>query len=77
MAARATVRGDIAQVLNGLVRDGVITGFRTNLFDRERTGEVVVIVTAPEGEGLDGVHEKVRQALDPLSIHAAVRVELS
>ncbi len=76
MAARPTARGDVAQILNGLVRDGIISGYRTNLFDRERTGEIVVTVTAPEADDVDGLQEKVSQALAPLTISATVRVEL-
>ncbi len=76
MAARPTARGDVAQILNGLVRDGIISGYRTNLFDRERTGEIVVTVTAPEADDVDGLQEKVSQALASLTISATVHVEL-
>jgi hypothetical protein len=35
--ARQTTRGDVIATLNGLVRDGVIASFRTDLFDKDRS----------------------------------------
>ena len=70
------LRGDIAQILNPMVRNGLITGFRTNLYDQEPGDEVVVTVTAPETDAIDGTWHRVRQALDALPVDVVIRVDL-
>ncbi|HEV2604996.1 MAG TPA: hypothetical protein VGU24_15170 [Microvirga sp.] len=69
------LRGDLVQTLNGLVREGAITGFRTNLFDGAEE-EVIVTVTAPEADELDTTWQRVTQALAPLPFDVVVRVDL-
>jgi hypothetical protein len=76
MPVRRNLRGDIAQILNQLVRDGAITSFRTNFDSRQRDDEVVVTVTAPAADDLDLAEQKVRQALKPLQASIVVRVDL-
>ena len=43
------VRGKVNVVLNQLVREGVITGFRTNFDVPHGSSGPVVIITAPHG----------------------------
>ena len=71
-----TLRGDIAQILNPMVRNGLITGFRTNLYDQEPVDEVVVTVTALAADATDGTWHRVKQALDALPVDVVVRVDL-
>ncbi len=67
-------RGDLVQILNGLVRAGAINGFRTNLFNGLED-EVIVTVTAPEADELDTAWQRVTQALAPLPFDVVVRVD--
>jgi hypothetical protein len=69
------LRGDLLKTLNGLVRDGAITGFRTNLCNGPEE-EVIVTVTAPEADELDTAWQRVTQALAPLPFDVVVRVDL-
>ncbi len=69
------LRGDLVKTLNGLVRDGAITGFRTNLFNGPEE-EVIVTVTAPEADELDTAWQRVTQALAPLPFDVVVRIDL-
>lgn len=72
--------GAINAALNGLVRDGVITAFRTNLAQPATPFGLHVIVTA---EGVDGdaraeeVRRQVLAALDALGEDATVTVDRS
>jgi hypothetical protein len=68
-------RGDLVKTLNGLVREGAISGFRTNLFDKQEV-EVIVTVTAPEADELDATWQRVTQALASLPFDVVVRVDL-
>ena len=77
MPARKKLHGDINAILNPMVRDGLITGFRTNLQGREPEDELVVSVTAPKAEEIDGTWDRVRQALETLPIDVVIRVDLS
>lgn len=77
MPGPRTLRGDIAEILNPLVRDGLIAGFRTNLYERQQQDEVVVMVTALEADDLDGAWHRVRQALDALSGDIVIHVDLA
>ncbi len=76
MAARRKLHGDINALLNPMVRDGLITGFRTNLQDREPEDELVVSVTAPKADEIDGTWDRVRQALETLPVDVVIRVDL-
>jgi hypothetical protein len=42
-----SLRGDVNAVLNGLIREGVITAFETNFGDMGALGILHVAVTAP------------------------------
>ncbi len=76
MPARRKLHGSINAILNPLVRDGLITGFQTNLQDREPEDEIVVTVTAPKADEIDGTWDRVRQALETLPIDVVIRVDL-
>ena len=76
MAFGKTLHGDINAILNPLVRDGLITGFRTNLQDREPEDELVLSVTAPKADEIDGTWDRVRQALETLPVDVMIRVDL-
>jgi hypothetical protein len=75
MGQERHLRGDLVQTLNGLVREGAITGFRTNLFDGS-DDEVIVTVTALEADELDTAWQRVTRALAPLPFDVVVRVDL-
>ncbi len=70
------LHGDINALLNPMVRDGLITGFRTNLQDRAPDDEIVVSVTAPKADEIDGTWDRVKQALDRLPVDVVIRVDL-
>ncbi len=76
MAARKKLHGDINALLNPIVRDGLITGFRTNLQGRGPDDELVVAVTAPKADEIDGTWDRVRQALDRPPADVVIRVDL-
>jgi hypothetical protein len=76
MTSWGLARRSIVEALKRLVRDGVIAGFRTNLYSWHVEGQVVVTVAAPEGAALTTVEHQVREALDPLHKGIVVRVEL-
>jgi hypothetical protein len=69
------LRGDLVQTLNGLVREGAITGFRTSLFEGPED-EVVVTVVTPEADELDTAWQRVTQALAAHSFDVVVQVDL-
>ncbi len=46
--ARQTTRGDVIATLKGLVRDGVIASFRTDLFDKDRSDKPDVAVAVSD-----------------------------
>ncbi len=56
--------------------DGLITGFRTNLYDAEPPDEVIVTVTAPEADILDTTQKAVSEALSALPVPVIVRFNL-
>lgn len=73
MSGRPTKRGDIIAVLNGLVREGVIASFETDLFDKFHRGTPpVVSVTVPDPKNPEPTLQHVRKALDPLRIDVTV-----
>ena len=71
-----SLRGKIAEILNHLIQDGLITDFRTNIPGEQLPNEVVVTVTAPEADDLDGTWHRVKQALEHLPVDVMVRVDL-
>ncbi len=76
MPARRSLRGDIAEILNPMVREGQIAGFRTNLQGRAERDDVVVIVTVPEADSLDTTQKAVSEALSALPISVMIQVDL-
>lgn len=73
MSGRPTKRGDIIQILNRLVREGVIASFETDLFDKfnEGTG-LTVSVTVNDPQDSEPSLQLVRDALAPLGLDVAV-----
>ena len=72
--------GAVNAVLNGLVRDGVITAFRTNIPDGRSALGLHVIVTAPGMENrarAEAVRGRVAGELEPLIQGAVVTVDRS
>ena len=76
MPYRAKLHGSINAILNPMVRDGAITSFRTNLYDEKPSDEVVITVTAPVADDLDGTRHRVKQALDVLPVDVVIHVDL-
>ncbi len=69
------IRGKVNVVLNQLVREGVITGFRTNFHVHDKASTPVVTVIAPSGGLLDEVRVRVMEALADVAIGINVTVE--
>jgi hypothetical protein len=69
------VRGKVNVVLNRLVSEGAITGFRTNYYTRDEASAPVMTVTAPGGGSLDEVRVRVMDALMDVAIGINVTVE--
>lgn len=69
------IRGRINLVLNGLVRAGVIAGFRTSFGTDNGPGAPVVTVTAPGGGSPDDVRALVTDALADVAAGIDVVVE--
>ncbi len=72
--AHSTTRGDIIAVLNRLVREGVITAFRTNFSVKNNSAGLHIAVT-PNGADADGVKEQIHQALGPLAREVIISIE--
>ena len=70
-----TIRGKVNVVLNGLVREGVITGFRTNFDAPEGISGPVVTVTVPASRSPEDVRVRVMDALMDVAIGINVTVE--
>ncbi len=69
------IRGKVNVVLNGLVREGVIIGFRTSFGVNHGAGAPHVIVFLPEGRELDDVRALVRNALRQVGVSINVTAE--
>ena len=72
--------GSINIVLNRLVREGVITAFKTNIADRRSALGLHVIVTAPGVEDrarAEAVRRRVARELAPVAGDATVTVDRS
>ncbi len=76
MPGRGLQRGDVIAVLNGLVREGVITSFKTSLFEKTRS-DLEITVTLPDPEQAGPALLRVRAALEPLGVDLTVAVDLS
>jgi hypothetical protein len=72
--------GSVNAILNGLVRDGVIAAFRTNIADHQSALGLHVIVTAAgaeDGARAEAVRRRVAGALKTLIEDAVVTVDRS
>ena len=69
------IRGKINVVLNGLVRTGVIAGFRTNFGDPDGAHTPLVSVTAIEGQSPEDARVAVMNALMTVAIGIDVTAE--
>jgi hypothetical protein len=66
--------GDINAALNGLVREGVITGFKTNRGDKShQAGLHVDVVSGADGD-VEGVRTRILDVLTPLDDEVTVTV---
>jgi hypothetical protein len=70
-----TLRGDVNAILNGLVREGVISAFQTNFGTPAEAYGVHVIVTPAGATDREGVRRTVSQALDSLSEQVTITVK--
>ena len=75
MPGTQKVRGKVNVVLNRLVREGVITGFKTNFGHDSETPSPHATVTAPEGRPLEEVRALVVNAVMEAAIGIDVTVE--
>lgn len=71
--------GDVNVALNRLVREGVITGFKTNLAQPDRSGGLHVIAGAPvadtDEEAAEAVRDRVMRELSRVTEEATVTIE--
>ena len=75
MIGRPAKRGDVIAAMNKLVREGVITSFRTDLFDKDDRGaEPTVTVMVDNPSNPDPVLRRVREALVPLGLDLKVQL---
>jgi hypothetical protein len=75
MPGEPRIRGKVNVVLNGLVSDGAIAGFRTTFGVDNGAGAPLVTVTAPEGQSPHDVKVLVMDALAGVAIGIDVAVE--
>jgi hypothetical protein len=75
MPGEPKIRGKVNAVLNRLVRDGVIAGFRTSFGRVNEPGTPIITVTAPEGAAEDDVKVRVMDALADVVIGVSVTIE--
>ena len=75
--ARKSARswGDINLALNRLVREGVISAFKTNLSSPDRTSGLSVMITPAPGSDIDAAKARVASDLEVLIEDAVVTVE--
>ena len=66
--------GDINAALNGLVRDGLITGFKTNRGDKSHQDGLHVNVVPSEGGDVEGIRTRILAVLTPLDDEVTVTV---
>ncbi len=75
MPGEPKIRGKVNIVLNGLVREGVIAGFRTTFDVEGEFGAPVVTITVPEGQSPDEVKARVMEALAEAAVGIDIVVE--
>lgn len=66
--------GDINAALNGLVREGVITGFKTNRGDKSHQDGLRVNVVPGSGSDVEGIRSRILAVLTPLDDEVTVTV---
>jgi hypothetical protein len=70
-----TLRGDVNAILNGLVREGVISAFQTNFGTPAEALGVHIIITPASATDREGVRRTVAAALDGLSEQVTITVK--
>ncbi len=75
MAGGPTKRGDVVAVLNGLLKDGRIAGFSTNLFEKPSPEKPMATVLNRRGDDPKAVEQEVLQALAAADASIEVRVD--
>jgi hypothetical protein len=70
-----TLRGDVNAILNGLVREGVISAFQTNFGTPAEAFGVHIIITPASATDREGVRRTVLAALDGLSEQVTITVK--
>jgi hypothetical protein len=75
--ARKSARswGDINLTLNRLVREGIISAFKTNLSSPDRTSGLTVNITPAPGTDIEAAKTRVMSDLEVLIEDAVVTVE--
>ena len=68
MPGVSKIRGKVNIVLNGLVREGVIAGFRTTFDVEGEFGAPVVTITVPEGQSPDEVKARVMDVIADIAV---------
>ena len=69
------IRGTINIEMNRLVREGVISGFRSNFDFRDKADLPHVIVTVPDGRSREDVRVLVLNAMAAVAVDIDIRVE--
>ncbi len=75
MPGTQKVRGKVNVVLNRLVREGVISGFKTNFDQQGGADSPHVTATVAEGRALEEVRALVVDAITETAIRIDVTVE--
>ena len=75
MPGVAKIRGQINVVLNRLVREGVISSFRTNFGSDKQEGAPQVTVSVPASKSIDDARFVVADALTEVVIGVKVIAE--
>lgn len=66
--------GDINAALNRLVREGVITGFKTNRGDKSHQDGLQVSVVPGAGGDIEGIRSQILAVLTPLDDEVTVTI---
>ncbi len=73
------VRGAVIEVLNGMVREGAITGFQTLHFGKANAGEAPTVVVTMTGErdlaSMRALAQRITSALKPIAGDVMVTIQ--
>jgi hypothetical protein len=73
------VRGAVIEVLNGMVREGAITGFQTLHFGKANAGEDPTVVVTVTGErdlaSMRALAQRITSALKPIAGDVMVTIQ--